>query len=70
MPQLTVVTVRYPFFYPRVFIAYGPGLTLREDAHWRNWRKWNGIGFRLSGNRVCWCEVRKVPRRNDRLPRP
>jgi len=55
--KLIRTATRHPYMYPRLFIAYGPGLVLREDAHWRNWRAWNGIGFRLRGA-VHWWLVR------------
>lgn len=56
MPVITTLTKR-PNMYPRVFIAYGPGLVLREDAHWWNWRRWNGVAFRLR-DRVVWVQAR------------
>lgn len=55
--KITSQTVRYPSMYPRVFIAYGPGLVLREDAKWWNWRRWNGLAFRLR-SRLTWLELR------------
>ncbi|QDH91784.1 hypothetical protein SEA_PHRAPPUCCINO_109 [Mycobacterium phage Phrappuccino] len=56
MKHTGVITHR-PHWYPRVFIAYGPGPVPREEAHWRNWRKWNGLGFRI-GNTIHFCEIR------------
>lgn len=53
----TTVTVRRPWRYPRLFLAYGPGPTLVEEARWTNWRKWNGLAFRI-GNRLTFLEAR------------
>lgn len=55
--KITSLTVRYPGMYPRLFIAYGPGLVLETEANWRNWRKWNGLAFRLR-NRLTFVEFR------------
>lgn len=46
-----------PSMYPQVWINFGPGLTLREDANWRNFKLYNGIGFKI-GRHLIWLIAR------------
>lgn len=54
---ITITQTKRASIYPPVFMLYGPGLVLREEANWRNWRRYNGIGIRLS-DRILWLELR------------
>lgn len=48
---------RHPFMYPAMWINYGPGLTLKEDANWRNVMLYNGIGIRFRRH-LWWLIIR------------
>lgn len=54
---ITITRTKHPHMYAPVFPLYGPGLVLREDANWRNWRKYNGVGVRI-GWTIFWLELR------------
>ncbi|QDF18532.1 hypothetical protein SEA_PUPPER_46 [Gordonia phage Pupper] len=53
--RLRKTPVRYPYWYPRVFINHGPGAVRKVDV---GWRTINGLAWRI-GNNVYWWSWRE-----------